>query len=156
MRILDDLISSLSDDSPVKEIHACVFWTVVVSKNCGLASTFHEPHPYHRAVRDVGNLTGKSALELAQYAKSDNILEASIGMAAINSLMDIDEAKCIEENALDILARKGMDKNVAIVGHFPWVPKLRTVAKKLWVIEQSPQEEVCHQKQRRTYYLKPM
>lgn len=140
MDILDDLISSLGEDSPVREIHACVFWTAVVSRNCGLASTFHEEHPYHRAVKGVGNLRRKSALELAEYAKLDNPLEASIGMAAINSLIDIDEAKCVEENAFDILAREGWDKNIAVVGHFPWLSELRNIAKKLWVIEQKPQE----------------
>jgi len=140
MEILDDLISSLGEDSVVHEVHACAFWTAVVSRHCGLASTFHEEHPYHRAVRDVGNLTQKSALELARYAKSDNLLEASIGMAAINSLIDVDEATCVEENAFDILARKGRDRNIAIVGHFPWIPKLGDIAKKLWVIEQRPQE----------------
>jgi len=140
MKILDDLISTLNKDSPVKEIHACVFWTAVVSRHCGLASTFHEEHPYHRLVKDVGNLTGRLAVELAEYAKSDNPLEASIGMAAINSLIDIDEASCVEENAFDILAREGLGKKVAIVGHFPWVSKLRAVARKLWVIEQRPEE----------------
>ena len=139
MKILDDLISSLSD-SPVREVHACVFWTAVISKHCGLASTFHEEHPYHRAVRDVGNLTQLSALKLAQYAKSDNVLEASIGIAATNSLIDIDETKFVEEDAFNILALKGRDKNIAIVGHFPWIPRLQNVARKLWVIEQRPRE----------------
>jgi uncharacterized protein (DUF4213/DUF364 family) len=89
-------------------------------------------------VRNAGSLTGLSALELAQYARSDNVLEASIGMAAINSLIDIDEARCVEENALDVLARKGRGKNIALIGRFTWIPKLRTVARTLWVIEQSP------------------
>ena len=113
----------------------------MLSKHCGLASTFHEPHPSHRPVRNAGSLIGLSALELAQYTRSDNVLEASIGMAAINSLVDIDEARCVRENALDALARKGRGKNIAIVGRFPWIPKLRAVARRLWVIEQSPQEE---------------
>jgi uncharacterized protein (DUF4213/DUF364 family) len=137
---LDDLISNLSGDSVVREIHTCVFWTAVLSKHCGLASTFHEPHPSHRPVRNAGRLTALSALELAQYARSDNVLEASIGMAAINSLIDIDEARCVRENAFDVLARKGRGKNIAIVGHFPWIPKLRRIARTLWVIEQRPQE----------------
>jgi hypothetical protein len=81
-----------------------------------------------------------SALELAEYAKSDNLLEASIGMAAINSLINVDGDKCVKENALDVLARKGRDKNIAIVGHFPWIPELRKIARKLRVIEQRPQE----------------
>ena len=139
-KILDDLISSLSGDSIVREIHTCVFWTAVLSKHCGLASTFHEPHPSHRSVRNAGNLTGLLAIELTQYARSDNVLEASIGMAAINSLIDIDEARFVGENALDVLAREGRGKNIAIVGSFPWIPKLRGVAKKLWVIEQNPRE----------------
>jgi len=140
MGILDDLISSLGGDSTVREIHTCVFWTAVVSRNCGLAATLHEEHPYHRAVRDVGSLRRKSALELAEYAKSDNVLEASIGIAAINSLIDIDEVNCGKENAFDVLTRRGRGKNIAIIGHFPWIPKLRKVAKEFWVIEQRPRE----------------
>jgi len=140
MKILDDLISSITEDSVVREVHACVLWTAVISKNCGLASTFREEHPHHGRVRDAGNLRGKSALEIAGYAKSDNLLEASIGMATINSLIDVDENRCVKENALDVLARKGSGKNIAIVGHFPWIPQLQKVAKRLWVIEQRPRE----------------
>jgi uncharacterized protein (DUF4213/DUF364 family) len=140
MGALDDLISNLSGDSVVHEVHTCVFWTAVLSKHCGLASTFHEPHPSHRPVRKAGRLTRLSALELVQYARSDNVLEASIGMAAINSLIDIDEARCVKENALDALAREGRGKNIAIVGRFPWIPKLRTIASTLWVIEQNPRK----------------
>jgi uncharacterized protein (DUF4213/DUF364 family) len=145
MRILDDIISSLSEssavrDSIVKEVHACVLWTAVISKNCGLASTFREEHPHHGMVRDAGELRGKPALELARYAKSDNLLEASIGMATINSLIDIDDTRCVKENALDVLVERGRNKNVAIVGHFPWLPQLREVVSKLWVIEQRPRE----------------
>ncbi len=140
MASLDDLICGLGEDSAVQEVRTCVFWTAVVSRNCGLASTFSEGHPYHRAVRDVGNLVQKSALELARYAKSDNLLEASIGMAAINSLIDIDESKCTHENAFDILAHRGRGKNIAVVGHFPWVSSLEKVAGRLWIIEQRPQQ----------------
>ncbi len=112
----------------------------MVSRNCGLVSTFREEHPHHGIVRGAGSLRGKSALELAEYAKSDNLLEASIGMATINSLLDIDEAKCVKENALDALVREGRGKNIAVVGHFPWTSQLQKIAKKLWVIEQRPRE----------------
>jgi uncharacterized protein (DUF4213/DUF364 family) len=61
-------------------------------------------------------------------------------MAAINSLIDIDEARCVDENAFDVLARKGKDRKVAVVGHFPWIPRLRKIAGTLWVIEQRPQQ----------------
>jgi len=142
MNILDDLIGSLKgNDFPVKSVHACAFWTAVISKHCGLSSTFRDEGPSHeRGVRDVGNLTRKTALELAEYARSDSLLEASIGMATINSLMDIDESKCIEKNAFEIILEKGQGKNVAIVGHFPWIPKLKAKVQNLWVLEQRIRE----------------
>jgi uncharacterized protein (DUF4213/DUF364 family) len=142
MKIFDDLISSLKgNDFPIKSVHTCVFWTAVITKHCGLSSTFRGEGPSHdRGVKDVGNLTRKTALELAKYAKSKSLLEASIGMATINSLIDIDESKCIEKNAFEILLEKGERKNVAVVGHFPWIPKLRGKTKNLWVLEQRLRE----------------
>ena len=142
MKILDDLIVSLwGNDFQVKNVHTCVFWTAVITKHCGLSSTFRDEGPSHdRGVRDVGNLTQKTALELAEYAKSESLLEASIGMATINSLIDIDESKCIEKNAFEIILEKGQGKNVAIVGHFPWIPKLREKVKNFWVLEQRLRE----------------
>jgi uncharacterized protein (DUF4213/DUF364 family) len=142
LKILDDLIQSLKgSDFPVKSVHTCVFWTAVITKHCGLSSTFRDEGPSHdRGVKDVGSLTRKAALELAEYAKSDSLLEASIGMATINSLLDIDESKCIEKNAFEIILEKGTDKNVAIIGHFPWIPKLRGKLRNLWVLEQRIRE----------------
>lgn len=139
MKIIDDLIYGLKQDSIVREIHTCVFWTAVTSKYCGLASTFQDEHPHHQTVRDAGDLVGKPALELVEYVNSENLLEASIGMATINSLIEIDETRCVVENAIDILMEKGEGKNVAVIGHFPWIPRLRQVAGKLWVLEQNPQ-----------------
>jgi uncharacterized protein (DUF4213/DUF364 family) len=139
VNIIDDLISSLGEDSLVREVRTCVFWTAVLSKHCGLSSTFREEHPHHGMVRGVGDLRNRSALELAEYAKSGNLLEASIGMATINSLIDIDETKCDAENALDVLIEKGKGKDIAVVGHFPWIQKLRKAARELWVLEQRPQ-----------------
>jgi len=142
MKILDDLILRLKgNDFQVKSVHTCVFWTAVITKHCGLSSTFRDEGPSHdRGVRDVGNLTQKTALELVEYANSNSLLEASIGMATINSLIDIDESKCIEKNAFEILLEKGEGKNVAVVGHFPWIPKLRGKVQNLWVLEQRLRE----------------
>jgi hypothetical protein len=142
LKILDDLLSGLKgNDFQVKSVHTCVFWTAVTSKHCGLSSTFRGEGPSHeRGVRDVGNLTRKTALELAEYAKSDSLLEASVGMATINSLIDIEESKCVEKNAFELILEKGQGKNVAIVGHFPWIPKLKGKTKNLWVLEQRLKE----------------
>jgi uncharacterized protein (DUF4213/DUF364 family) len=61
-------------------------------------------------------------------------------MATINSLLEIDERRCLDLNAGDLIAEKGKDKRVAIIGHFPFIPKLRDVTKELWVIEKNPRE----------------
>ena len=142
MPILSDLIAHLpGKDYPVKEVLTGAYWTGVVSGGCGLASTFrHEGHPHRQGVRDVGRLTEKTALELAQYALSDYAMEASIGMAAINSLLEVDEKRWVEKNASQILLEKGEGKDVAIVGHFPFIPELRKKARNLWVLEQRSQE----------------
>lgn len=146
MQVLSNLIASLKgEDYPVQEVLTGAYWTAVVSRHCGLASTFRdEGHPHKRGVKDVGSLTQKSALELAKYALSDYPLEASIGMAAINSLIKIDEDQCIEKNASEILMEKGEGRDVAIIGHFPFIPELRKKARNLWVFEQRPREGDLH------------
>ena len=82
----------------------------------------------------------KGALQLAQMAYSESLPEAAIGMATINSLLEIDEERCFNLNGGDLIAEKGKDRRIAIVGHFPFTPKLRGVATELWVIEKNPQE----------------
>ena len=142
MTVLDDLLASLREDAPVQEVRTCVHWTAVVSKHCGLASSIHyEQHALgHEAVRGVGSLHERSALELAQYARSDRLLEAGIGVAAINALLDVDEEKCVELNAEAWLAEHGQGRGVAVVGSFPFVPRLREKVDKLWVLERHPSE----------------
>lgn len=139
MPIIEDLLGSLREDGPVSDICVGAFWTAVVSRRCGLASTLHDESYYHHSpVREAGHLLERSALELAAMARSDNTLEASIGMAAINSLLEVDEEACVELNAEEIIRERGRGKRIAIVGHFPFVPRIRTCAKELSVLELRP------------------
>jgi uncharacterized protein (DUF4213/DUF364 family) len=141
MKILEDVIASLpQEETKVRGIHVCAHWTAVLSRHCGLASTFREEGHPHEGVRDVGHLTEKNAFDLVLYSRSEHLLEASIGMAALNSLIDIDESRCIEANAYEILLEKGKGKNVAVVGHFPFLSMLRGSVRNLWVIEKRPLE----------------
>lgn len=141
MSILDDLLASLNVDSPVRNILVGVHWTVVCSRHCGMASTMKEHAHGHTQVRGVGSLLKKTACELAEHAHSDNLLEASIGLAAINSMLAIDETQAAEINAREVLIERGRGKKVALVGHFPFVPKVREAVGQLWVIEQRPSED---------------
>lgn len=139
MSILDNLLDSLEGDAPIRNVLVGVHWTLVCSRRCGLASTINNHLPHGRAaVRDVGSLHQKSARQLAEYARSDNLLEASLGVAAINSLLPVNESQAVEINALHILSEHGRDKGVALVGHFPFIPRLRPMVGQLWVIELNP------------------
>lgn len=144
MKILDDVIDSVVErEARVSEVRVCVHWTAVVSRTCGLASTVQEDCHPHEGIKDVGYLTDKSAYELALYSRSENLLEASIGMAAVNSLIEVDESRCVAANAYDLLLEKGKGKNVAIIGNFPFVSVLRKSARNFWLIEKRPLEGGC-------------
>ena len=142
MRIIDDILSSLDYKASVRDIRQGSFQTAVLTRYCGLASTPHETGPHHDKipVKEAGLLLNKDAATLSHLALSPSLLEAAIGMATINSLIEIDEQRCAELNAGDLLSKKGEGKKVAIIGHFPFVPKLRRVVRELWVIERNPQE----------------
>jgi len=142
MNIIDTLIVNLPDDIPVRSVLVGAHWTVVCSRHCGMAATQASDHPHrHEQVRDVGHLHQKNARELAELAHSTQPLEAAIGVAAINSLLDVDESLAVEINASEVLTSRGRGKNVALVGHFPFIQQLRQSAKNLWVIEQHPADD---------------
>ncbi|MFC1968281.1 Rossmann-like domain-containing protein [Chloroflexota bacterium] len=142
MKIISDLLSTLDYEALVRDIRQGPFQTAVLTCNCGLASTPHDPgpHPSKAPVEKAGLLMEKDALSLAEMAYSPSAHEASIGMATINSLIEIDEQHCVELNARDLLIERGKGKKVAIVGHFPFIPKLRQAVRELWVIERRPRE----------------
>ena len=86
-------------------------------------------------------MTGCIARELAELAHSDSLMEASIGMAAINALLPKQEDQWVDLNAADVIAKHGAGRQVALVGHFPFIPQLRESVGKLWVLELRPQDE---------------
>jgi len=142
MRILEQVLSALNTDASVKDIRQGLFHTAVLTRNCGLAATLPRDalRQEQPSVKGPGFRLERSALELARMSFSDSIPEAAIGMATINSLVEVDEESCQVLNARDLIAEKGEDRKVAIVGHFPFVSELRGAVKELWVIEKSPRE----------------
>jgi uncharacterized protein (DUF4213/DUF364 family) len=142
MKLLDDLISALDMDTKVRDIRQGVFHTGVLTCNCGLASTLPRDALKQNPplVKEPGTLLEKSVSDLAHMAYSESILEASIGMATINSLLAIDNDQCVELNARELIVEKGTGKRIAIIGHFPFIPLLRERAREVWVIEKNPQQ----------------
>jgi len=141
--IIETLLSDLQGDAPLRQVQVGAFWTAVVldtdPPRCGLASSLRgEGHPQGPPVRQAGRLLESSGRALAELLRSSSELEASIGMAAYNALLKIDEAACEEINAEEILLERGRDRRVAVVGHFPFVERVRQAAAQCWVVELHP------------------
>lgn len=134
MKLINDLIEYGSkNDSKVKDVRVGVSWTGVNGKYGGVSKTYGIPVVHGNYTKDMGDLTNKTTVELAEYVKSWNLVEASIGVAAINSLMKPKGKKDI--NAQDIIIEESKNKKVTMVGKFPKIDEIRSVAKELWVLE---------------------
>ena len=139
MEILKSIVDSIHGNSPVTEVMRGLHWTAVVSRRCGLASAM--PHGVcHNEKEDAGtgSLTDMTALELAGRCFSDEASEASLGFAAINSLLEINTGKCSGSEGLQLIGEMAQDKNISVIGHFPLLEELRKTAKNLWIIEKQP------------------
>ncbi len=142
MKLLDDLMASLRQNDIVRDVRQGVFQTAVLTSRCGLAGTPASDSSHHSKapVKEAGKLVGQDARGIAGMAYSDSPFEAAIGMATLNSLLEITEDSLRDLNARDLLAEKGTNKKIVLIGHFPFVPVLKRVARELWVIEQHPQK----------------
>jgi hypothetical protein len=61
-------------------------------------------------------------------------------MAALNALLEVDEAACTQVNAENVILQRAAGSQVAIVGHFPFVERVRQVADTCWVLELLPRD----------------
>lgn len=92
-------------------------------------------------IKESGFLHKKTPKELINLIYSQNPLEASIGMAAINSVLGVPKSEnIIEANGFDYIIPIITDKRVTMVGHFPRCEQLREVVESLSVLELNPQE----------------
>ncbi len=148
-RFLDQIASNAVAAQPV-DVRIGGHWTAVAVElggqmRGGLSSTLGGDDEHHHRqgppVKDAGRLLTYSAAQLTALARSESLAETSVGFATINALLDVDEAACVEVNAADIIAERGAGRNIAIVGHFPFIPRLRSIAGTLRVLELRPHED---------------
>ncbi len=143
VKTIEMLLESVRTDASVRQVLVGAFWTAVVldtdPPRCGLASTLREAsHPEGPPVPLAGRLLEYSGRELAEWLRSESSLEASIGAAAFNALLEVDPAACTEVNAEEVILERGRGQRVAIVGHFPFVERVRRAAAECWVVELHP------------------
>jgi uncharacterized protein (DUF4213/DUF364 family) len=141
--IIDTLLENLHTDAPVCHVLVGAFWTAVVldtdPPRCGLASTLRGvTHDEGPPVPRAGRLLEHSGRELAGWLRSSSTLEASIGMAAVNALLEVDETACTEVNAEKVILERGTGRRVVIVGHFPFIERVKQAAAECRVLELHP------------------
>jgi uncharacterized protein (DUF4213/DUF364 family) len=141
MRILERLVSE-TQERRVTSAWIGFFTTAVVSsgsdgERCGLATTLRGG-PCPGPVKGAGNLAGLPVNELARLVLTGRGPEVSLGMAAVNSALPPVEYETL--NAEAIIEERGREKNIAVVGHFPFTDRLRALAGELWVVELEPRD----------------
>jgi uncharacterized protein (DUF4213/DUF364 family) len=118
-------------------------WTVLLTADgrAGIANANSQPHTVH-GIPDVeapGTLIGRSTRELAQLALTGRPVERGIGVAALNALLPLPpESELSDVNAAEVLLQRAPGRKVVVVGHFPFLPRLREAAGELFVLELEP------------------
>jgi uncharacterized protein (DUF4213/DUF364 family) len=143
MTLIQELLGAIRDDSLVADLRVGLHWTVLLTANgrAGIANSNYQPHTVHGTsdVEMAGRLIGRSTRELAGLAVDGRPVERGIGVAAINALLPLPpESDLTEVNAAEILLRRAPGKKVVVVGHFPFLGRLREMADELYVLELEP------------------
>jgi len=113
--------------------------TLVQGRHWGMASTLTEPAVHANFIENTGSLHTLPLSKLLLKLQSKKLFEASLGMAALNSVIESE----YDYQYLDAYAeieKKSRDKNVAVIGHFPFVKRLSNISKNCWVFERKPQD----------------
>lgn len=138
-RLLEEIVLAVAGlpDAAVKDIVRGSHMLAITSARTGLCTRM-ECHGQH--VREEAPPVPESARELSSFlvAPPPNFPDAvSYAMAAINSLLPVPEHK-VPLKAQDLIRKQGEGKNVAIIGHFSFVEKIRGEFRNLWVLEMHP------------------
>ena len=142
--LLAEIIGGLLEGRP-HQVCIGLHWTAVVMEidgelRCGLASTLRGEHQHGvPTVPQAGSLESLSGLELAALTQLEQPTLVSVGMAAVNALLPRQPASWVDLNAEDVIASHGAGQSVALIGHFPFVERLRAKVDKLTVLELDPQ-----------------
>jgi uncharacterized protein (DUF4213/DUF364 family) len=136
VRLIEDLLQSVAHlDCPVKRVCVGLHWTVVESKHTGMAHTYKTSNKVE--LESSGHLSDKSALGLAARLRSWTPLEASLGVAALNSLI---EPAGERGNVFKYVLQQAAGKTVTVIGRFPANDRFVQVARRLHFLEIEPQK----------------
>jgi uncharacterized protein len=151
--LYDELITAVPPDLKVSECILGLHWTLIISKTVGIAHTPFESArscgaPGSSPISGIGDrIVGMSVRKLAEYAKSWNSYEATLGLAAINSALNTPQqfellgGKPVSAqkqiSAFEYYAERVSGKKVAVIGRFPDLEQFEKICR-LSVLERNP------------------
>jgi len=110
------------------------------SGSCGIACTLR--HALNQqgcsVLPGAGTILGTPVSEAVQWFASENILEAAIGLAAINALAEWDERRSVQQLMFSELLHLTLDDQVAMIGYIaPIVKDIRSNVKQLFIFDEA-------------------
>lgn len=140
--IYDTLTDCVSSRDTVLSAKNGAYWAMVeTERSTGIAMNVSG-----ESIRPMfpGGLCGHSLKEAAQAAKSWNLTEAGLGLAAANAALNtperLESLGCYEP--FENYCTAGLDftgKTVAMIGHMHGTEEMRRLSKAIYIIEREPQ-----------------
>lgn len=144
MEILDKIIEYgelKAENEIIKDLFIGVFLTYVKTRGYGLAYTYRDSlKPPHllSPIKHCGSLRGRKASDIIRYIKSRNPLEATVGLAALNSVLEIPNDSVEIKNGFgQYIVNECEGKKVAMIGYFPFMDNLREKADEFHLFEKT-------------------
>ncbi len=138
--LYDELIEQAADDT-VAEVQQGESWTMVKTKKGHLGVAAAMTSRTEKKV-DPAMFVGLSIREAAAFMKSWDFEKASVGVAALNAVINDPEKHPVCENPDAFLRYKDkcIGKKVAVIGHFQYLEKRLQGLCDLYVLERRPSE----------------
>jgi uncharacterized protein (DUF4213/DUF364 family) len=130
--LYDQLIAQANPSERVVNFQAGRFWLMVVSST-GAVGLAQRPGGSGRIPTPVG----QTLRETAFLVKSWDFEQAAVGLAAINSSINASPVTGPQVDAFDFYQKQTRGRNVAVIGHFPFLDRLKDAAS-LVVLERNP------------------
>lgn len=108
---------------------------------CGLAASLANLEFDTRCnprVTRAGHLLEMSIEEIVNLIESPSQTEASIALATINAFLPRIKLPKVDLNATEYIRQHAEGKNIALIGHFPFIEEMKPLVKNLWVLELNP------------------
>jgi len=137
MTLISDLFANVYEhDCEVRRVCVGVYWTAVESRYVGLCPTWGGH--FRVPVQGAGELTSWTALTLARRSQAHELIDVSIGLAALNSMF---EPEGEPGSFLDASTPHAIKKVVTLAGKFPSYDQIVSVARSAVFSDVEPPKE---------------